>query len=168
MYSNASNSQLLKYQGPMLYVCGAQPIKLIVMWLVPDRVIKENHEKIARQLGLIKTKFFSKRNQPTYAFCALIRFFVFFFGKKKFFCYKKEHKSPFCIVYIVSCSIIFARCCWSIHSKVVRLGKDAHSKQKSHSYTISSVIPQVYAHALHIVWYDPISETACMQRWQKN
>jgi len=114
-----------------------------------------------------KTKFFSKRNQPTYAFCSLIRF-LFFFGKKKFFCYKKEHKSPFGIVYIVSCSIIFARCCWSIHSKVVRLGKDAHSKQKSHSYTISSVIPQVYAHALHIVWYDPISETACMQRRQKN
>jgi len=29
-YSNASNSQLLQYQGPTLYVCGAHPIKLIV------------------------------------------------------------------------------------------------------------------------------------------
>ena len=63
---------------------------------------------------------------------------------------------------------VFAKCCWSIHSKVVRLGKDAHSKQKSHCHTNSSVIRQVYAHALHIVWYDPISETACMQRRQKN
>jgi len=25
---------------------------------------------------------------------------------------------------------VFAKCCWSIHSKVVRLGKHAHSKQK--------------------------------------
>jgi len=30
MYSNASNSQLLQYQGPILYVCGAHPIKRIV------------------------------------------------------------------------------------------------------------------------------------------
>jgi len=26
--------------------------------------------------------------------------------------------------------IVFAKCCWSIHSKVVRLGKNAHSKQR--------------------------------------
>jgi len=24
---------------------------------------------------------------------------------------------------------VFAKCCWSIHSKMVRLGKHAHSKQ---------------------------------------
>jgi len=29
-YSNASNSQLFQYQGPILQVCGAHPIKLIV------------------------------------------------------------------------------------------------------------------------------------------
>jgi len=29
-YSNASNSHILQYQGPMLYVCGAHPIKLIL------------------------------------------------------------------------------------------------------------------------------------------
>jgi len=62
---------------------------------------------------------------------------------------------------------VFAKCCCSIHSKVVRLGKHAHSTQKSHSHTNSAVIRQVYAHALHIMWYDPISETACMQRRQK-
>jgi len=30
-YCNASNSQLLQYQGPTLHVCGAHQIKLIVM-----------------------------------------------------------------------------------------------------------------------------------------
>jgi len=25
---------------------------------------------------------------------------------------------------------VFARCCWSVHSKVVRLGKHAHSNQR--------------------------------------
>jgi len=25
---------------------------------------------------------------------------------------------------------VFAKCCWSIHSKVVRLGKHTHSKQR--------------------------------------
>jgi len=39
-YSNSSNSQLLQYQGPILQVCGAYPIKLIVTSLVPDRAIK--------------------------------------------------------------------------------------------------------------------------------
>jgi len=26
---------------------------------------------------------------------------------------------------------VFAKCCWSIHSTVVRLGKNAHSKQRN-------------------------------------
>jgi len=26
---------------------------------------------------------------------------------------------------------VFAKCCWSVHSKVVRLGKHAHGKQKT-------------------------------------
>ena len=76
---------------------------------------------------------------------------------------------------------IFAKCCWSIYSQVVRLGKHAHSKQKSHSHTNSAVSRQVYVHALlvqhpyrpsvffqHMVWYAPTSETAWMQRRQKN
>jgi len=29
-YSNASNSQLLQHQGPILWVCGAHPIKLLL------------------------------------------------------------------------------------------------------------------------------------------
>ena len=38
---------------------------------------------------------------------------------------------------------------WSIHSKVVRLGKNAHSKQKkNHFHTNSAVSCQVYLHAL--------------------
>jgi len=44
-YSNATNSQLLQYQGPILQVCGAHPIKLIVTWLVPDRAIKGKSQK---------------------------------------------------------------------------------------------------------------------------
>jgi len=30
---------------------------------------------------------------------------------------------------------VFAKCCWSIHSKVVRLGKHAHSKQRKATLT---------------------------------
>jgi len=26
--------------------------------------------------------------------------------------------------------VVFSKCCWSVHSKVVRLGKHAHRKQK--------------------------------------
>jgi len=43
---------------------------------------------------------------------------------------------------------VSAKYCWSIHTKVVRLGKHVHSKQKSHSYTNSSVLGQAYVHAL--------------------
>jgi len=37
---------------------------------------------------------------------------------------------------------VFAKCCWSIHNKLVRLGKHTHSRQqrgKSHSHTNSAV-----------------------------
>jgi len=44
-HSNASNSQLLHYQGLLVQVCGAHPIKLIVTWLVPDRAIKGKSQK---------------------------------------------------------------------------------------------------------------------------
>jgi len=30
---------------------------------------------------------------------------------------------------------VFAKCCWSIHSKVVRLGKNAYSKQRKATHT---------------------------------
>jgi len=30
---------------------------------------------------------------------------------------------------------VFAKCCWSIHSKVVRLGKNARSKQRKVTLT---------------------------------
>jgi len=66
---------------------------------------------------------------------------------------------------------VFAKCCWSIHSKVVKLGKNAHSKQKNHSHTSSVVSRQIYVHALlvqhlysvffrYMVWYCPTFETA--------
>jgi len=38
-FSNASNSHL-QYQGRVLSVCGAHPIKQIVTRLVPDRATK--------------------------------------------------------------------------------------------------------------------------------
>ena len=70
---------------------------------------------------------------------------------------------------------VYAKCCWSIHSKLVRLGKHAHSRQereKSHSYTNSAVSRHVQIHALLVqhlysvffqntVWDGPTSaETA--------
>jgi len=30
---------------------------------------------------------------------------------------------------------VFAKCCWSIHSKVVRLGKQVQQREKSYSHT---------------------------------
>jgi len=46
------------------------------------------------------------------------------------------------------CPIVFTKWYWAVHSKVVRLGKHAHTKQKSHSHTTSAVSYQVYMHAL--------------------
>jgi len=40
MYSNASNSQLLHYNGLLPQVYGTHPIKLIVTSVVPDSAIK--------------------------------------------------------------------------------------------------------------------------------
>jgi len=55
----------------------------------------------------------------------------------------------------------------------------AQQTEKSHSYTNSAVSRQVYVHALlvqhlysvffqYMVWYGPTSETAWIQRKQKN
>ena len=74
---------------------------------------------------------------------------------------------------------LFLQCCWSIHFKVVRLGKNAHSKQRKATPTQTAVSRQVYVRALivqhqysvffqEMVWYGPTSETAWMQRRQKN
>ena len=47
--------------------------------------------------------------------------------------FKSEGKEMYAI-------FVFAKCSWSIHSKVVRFGKHAHS----HSHTNSAVSRQVY------------------------
>jgi len=44
-YSNASNSQLLHYQGLLIEVYSARPIKLKVTWLFRDRGIKGKSQK---------------------------------------------------------------------------------------------------------------------------
>jgi len=44
-YSNASNSHILQYQGPILEECGVHPIKLIVTWHFPDRAIKGKSQR---------------------------------------------------------------------------------------------------------------------------
>jgi len=73
----------------------------------------------------------------------------------------------------------FAMCFWSIHSKLVRLGKHANSKQKSQSHTTSAVSRQVYVHALlvqhllsaffkYLVRYGPTSEAVWILIRQKN
>ena len=51
--------------------------------------------------------------------------------------FKSEGKEMYPIV-------VFAKCCWSIHSKVVRLGKHVHSKKKSNSHTNSAISLQFY------------------------
>jgi len=61
---------------------------------------------------------------------------------------------------------VFAICFWSIHSKVVHLGKNAHSKLRKATPTPTAVSHQVYVHSLlvqylytvsfqQIVWYGP-------------
>jgi len=71
--------------------------------------------------------------------------------------------------------LVFRKRCWSVNSKVVRLGKHAHSKKRSHSRTTSAITSQVYVHARLVqhlqcifstcvdqnkVWYiPPTSET---------
>jgi len=60
----------------------------------------------------------------------------------------------------------FSKCCCSIHSKVVRFGKNAHSKQRKAAPTNSAVQRHVYVHVLlvqhlcsviskYMVWYGP-------------
>jgi len=74
---------------------------------------------------------------------------------------------------------VFAKCCWSIQSKVVKTWQAcAQRTEKPLPYKLCSYTSslctcpassrQVYAHALHIVWCGPTSETVCMQRRQKN
>ena len=73
---------------------------------------------------------------------------------------------------------VFAQCCWSLQS-----GKAwqacAQQTERSHSHTSSAVSRQVYPQALLVLhlqsvffqqmdWYGPTSETAWMQRRQKN
>jgi len=44
-YSNANNSHISQYQGPIHLVCGAHLIKLIVTWPCPDQAIKGKSQK---------------------------------------------------------------------------------------------------------------------------
>jgi len=44
-YSNASDFQLPHYNGLLLQVYGARPIKLIATSVVPDRAIKRKSQK---------------------------------------------------------------------------------------------------------------------------
>jgi len=73
---------------------------------------------------------------------------------------------------------VFAKCLWSIRSKVVRLEKKAQSKERKATPTQTAVSRQVYVHALlvqhvysaffqHMVYCGPTSGTALMQRAQK-
>ena len=159
-------------------MCGAHPIKLLVTWLVADRAINgKSQKKIEKQSVLRKT-------QPTWVFC----FFNPFFGlseKKQVFVLKK-HKNPILHCFIASYNITiselhnnnllyqlwhlnlrvknvphvcFRKCCWSNHSKGVRLDKHAHSKQRKPLPQNSAVLRQVYVHALvvqHLYsqWWD--------------
>jgi len=43
---------------------------------------------------------------------------------------------------------VFAKYCWPIHFKVVKLSKNAHIKQRKATATHSAVSRQVYVHAL--------------------
>jgi len=98
----------------------------------------------------------------------LIRFFVFFEKKQVFVLFEKKHKNPIlncfhCIMHhhfqkyiTITCYtnmafkfkgkemypiFVFAKCFWSIHSEGVRLGKNAHSKQRKATPT---QIPQFH------------------------
>jgi len=75
---------------------------------------------------------------------------------------------------------VFAKCCWLVHSKVVRLGNNAHSKQRkaTPTQTLQFHVKFMYMpcwFSIYIVyffniwfWYGLTSETAWMQRRQKN
>ena len=74
---------------------------------------------------------------------------------------------------------VFAKCCWSNYSKVIRLGKNAHSNQRKDSHTKSAVSSlcacpassaSIYSSVffLYMVWHGPTSETASVHRRQKN
>jgi len=99
---------------------------------------------------------FLKENKPT-CFCFFNPLFSFFEKKQVFLIKKKQKKT---ILYCVHCILqhhhfqnytiipcytyygiqnwglrnvpifVFAKCCWSMHSKEIRLGKHAHSKQR--------------------------------------
>jgi len=43
---------------------------------------------------------------------------------------------------------VFAKCCWSIYSIVVRLDKQVHSNHRKTTHTNSAVSRQVYMHTL--------------------
>jgi len=77
-------------------------------------------------------------------------------------------------------SFVLTKCCWSVHSKVVRLGKHAHSKrEKPLPHNLCSFLSCLgacparsasieFVFFQHMVWHGPTSETVWMQRRQNN
>ena len=74
---------------------------------------------------------------------------------------------------------VLTKCCWSIHSKVVRLGKHVHSKQGKTIATQTlqfhdkfMCIPCYFSihrvHFFNMIWYGPKSGKVQMQKRQKN
>jgi len=105
-YSNASNSQLRHYKGPILSMCGAHPFKLIATWLIPDRAIKGISQKgLKNNQGWEKPAFIKK---TTHLFFYPI---IFIFWIETVFCYfcTKNTKTSFWIIFIAWCNITIFR-----------------------------------------------------------
>jgi len=125
-------------------------MKLIVRWLVPGRAIK-----VLKDSQGWKTPFF-KKIQPSWF---LHSFFGRFIEKQQVFVLlkkttQKPHSELFYYVMqyhhlqnhtIINCysyygiliwvernapNFVFAKCCWSVHSKVTKLSKNVHCKQR--------------------------------------
>jgi len=108
-YSNASNTQLLQYQGPIMWVCGAHPLKRRVTWLLPDRAIKGRSQKDWKIIRVDKNPFYEKHpTHPLFLFFNL--FFFVFLKRNRFLLFQNNNtKTPFCIFYIASCNITIFR-----------------------------------------------------------
>ena len=99
-YSNASDSQFLQYQWPILQVCGAHPIELIVTWLVPDHAIKgKSQKRLKNNQGWQKNRF-NKNNSHGFS-VFWIRFFGAFLKRNRLCSFKKRKNILNCFYCIV-------------------------------------------------------------------
>jgi len=131
-----------------------------------------NHEKVLKDSQGWKTSFFKNFNPPVF----YNQFFGGYWKTTGFCSFFKKTQKPhselfYCVMQyhhlqnheIINCysyygvlisvewnapNFVFAKWCWSVNSKVAKLSKNAHSKQKSHSHTNSAVSREVYVHAL--------------------